>query len=212
MLFRSPPSVKPHEIEVVRGPNIKPFPLNTVLNSCVGKALIKVGDNITTDHIMPSNASLLPFRSNVPHLAEYCLAPCDPEFPARAKHNGGGMIIGGDNYGQGSSREHAALAPLQLGIRAVIVKSFARIHKANLINSGILPLVFANPSDYDTIDVMDDLVVMHARDQVEQGGDITMLNRSKELSYTLKLEVSDLERQMLLYGGKINMIKEMSNN
>lgn len=206
------PSQCPEEVEVVRGPNIKPFPLNGVLEQCEGKALIKVEDNITTDHIMPSNASLLPFRSNVPYLAEFCLAPCDPEFPARAKSYGGGMIIGGDNYGQGSSREHAALAPLQLGIKAVITKSFARIHKANLINSGIIPLVFEQPSDYDTIDVLDDLVVPNAKEQIENNDSITMQNTTKGLEYILKLEVSERERSMLLYGGKINMIKETAKN
>ena len=203
-----PPSDITSDVEVVRGPNIKPFPLNRELKNCEGKALIKVEDNITTDHIMPSNASLLPFRSNVPHLAEFCLAPCDPEFPARAKANNGGMIIGGENYGQGSSREHAALAPLQLGIKAVITKSFARIHKANLINSGIIPLVFVNPKDYDTIEVMDDLVIKEARLQIEEKDIIIMQNLTKGLSYELILEVSALERKMLLCGGKINMIKE----
>ncbi len=129
-------------VEVVRGPNIKPFPVNTALPEVVsGKTLIKVEDNITTDHIMPSNAKLLPFRSNVPYLAEFCLTPCDPKFPTRAKENGGGFVIGGSNYGQGSSREHAALAPLYLGVKAVIAKSFARFHMANLIISGIMPLV-----------------------------------------------------------------------
>jgi aconitate hydratase len=206
-----PPSSEPQTVEVVRGPNIKPFPLNAALQSCEGKALIKVEDNITTDHIMPSDAKLLPFRSNVPHLANFCLAPCDPEFPARAKENGGGIIIGGDNYGQGSSREHAALAPLQLGIKAVIVKSFARIHKANLINSGIVPLVFNNPSDYDTIDVMDEILIENAKEQVQTQSEITATNKTKGLTYTLKLEVSDREREMLLFGGKINMMKELAN-
>lgn len=205
------PSATPEAVEVVRGPNIKPFPLNQSLSTCEGRVLIKVEDNITTDHIMPSNASLLPFRSNVPHLAEFCLAPCDPEFPARAKENKGGIIVGGDNYGQGSSREHAALAPLQLGIKAVITKSFARIHKANLINSGIVPLVFANAADYDSIDVMDEIVIASAKEQVSKGGDVVAENRTKGLTYTLKLEVSDREREMLLYGGKINMIKELAS-
>jgi len=127
-----------------------------------GKALIKVEDNITTDHIMPSNAKLLPYRSNVPYLADYCLTPCDPEFPARAKANHGGFIIAGANYGQGSSREHAALAPLQLGVKAVLAKSFARIHMANLINNGILPLTFVQPEDYDTIDLLDELTISDA--------------------------------------------------
>lgn len=206
------PSESPDEVTVVRGPNIKPFPLNTTLTECEGVVLIKVEDNITTDHIMPSNASLLPYRSNVPYLAEYCLAPCDPEFPTRAKENGGGIIVAGDNYGQGSSREHAALAPLQLGVKAVVTKSFARIHKANLINSGIIPLVFKNPSDYDTIDVMDHLKIENAREQVKNNNEITIENTTKGLTYTAILEVSDRERTMLLYGGKINMIKETANN
>ena len=207
-----PPAETSSNVEVVRGPNIKPFPLNTTLQEIAGPALIKVEDNITTDHIMPSNAYLLPYRSNVPYLAEHCLVPCDPEFPARAKANGGGMIIAGDNYGQGSSREHAALAPLQLGIKVVLTKSFARIHKANLINSGIIPLVFKNPSDYDTIDVMDHLYIENARDQVENNIEITVMNKTKALTYTTILDVSDRERTMLLYGGKINMIRETVNN
>lgn len=203
-----PPSTSPNEVEVVRGPNIKPFPLNKVLETCSGKVLIKVEDNITTDHIMPSNASLLPFRSNVPYLAKFCLTPCDESFPERSVENGGGIIVGGGNYGQGSSREHAALAPLQLGIRAVLTKSFARIHKANLINSGILPLVFVNPEDYDTIDVMDELDILDVKAKVEIEDYLTVRNTTKGLDYNVKLEVSDRERQMLLLGGKINMIKE----
>ena len=206
------PAEDSSSVEVIRGPNIKPFPLNTKLEEITGSALIKVEDNITTDHIMPSNASLLPFRSNVPYLAEHCLVPCDPDFPTRAKENGGGIIIGGDNYGQGSSREHAALAPLQLGVKAVITKSFARIHKANLINSGIVPLVFENPSDYDNIDVMDELEIENARKQIESGKEVVVTNKTKNQEYTTILDVSDRERTMLLYGGKINMIKETVNN
>ena len=137
-------------IEVVRGPNIKPFPRAVrPAGTLSGEALIKLGDNITTDHIMPSNAKLLPFRSNVPYLANFCLAPCDEGFAARAQANGGGFIVGGENYGQGSSREHAALAPLYLGVKAVLAKSFARIHRANLMNNGILPLEFTDEADYD---------------------------------------------------------------
>ncbi|MEG1134337.1 MAG: aconitate hydratase [Cellulosilyticaceae bacterium] len=202
------PSHNPEEVEVVRGPNIKPFPINTSLEMCEGRVLVKVEDNITTDHIMPSHASLLPYRSNVPYLAEYCLTPCDSEFPARAKAYGGGIIVGGDNYGQGSSREHAALAPLELGIKAVITKSFARIHKANLINSGILPLVFVHPTDYDTIDVLDELEIVKVKQQVKTKNEIQIVNKTKGIAYDLKLEVSEREREMLLYGGKINMIRE----
>ena len=154
------PAEAGNDIKIVRGPNIKPFPKSEALGEKVeGKALIKVEDNITTDHIMPSNASLLPYRSNIPHLANFCLAPCDPKFPQSAKDHGGGFIIGGSNYGQGSSREHAALAPLYLGIRGVLAKSFARIHKQNLINNGILPLDVVNDSDYDNIEVLDDLLI-----------------------------------------------------
>lgn len=168
------PAENGSEVEVVRGPNIKPFPLNTKMPEIVsGKTLIKVEDNITTDHIMPSNAKLLPYRSNIPHLAEFCLTPCDPEFPKRAKENNGGFIIGGVNYGQGSSREHAALAPLYLGIKGVLAKSFARIHMANLINSGILPLVFKNEADYDDIAMGDELCIENAPAQIAAGEEIT---------------------------------------
>ncbi|MBQ2956146.1 MAG: aconitate hydratase [Clostridia bacterium] len=199
------PAKNPDEVEVVKGPNIKSFPLNTELGDMVtGKALIKVGDNITTDHIMPSNAKLLPFRSNIPYLADFCLTPCDPDFPARAKENGGGFIVGGENYGQGSSREHAALAPLQLNIRGVIAKSFARIHKANLINSGILPLTFVNPADFDAVSEMDEIVIENAVDQVKSGK-VTALIGSREVA--LDIELTEKELGVLLAGGKINFIK-----
>ncbi|MBQ2695744.1 MAG: aconitate hydratase [Clostridia bacterium] len=196
------------KVEVVRGPNIKPFPLNTKLPETVsGKSLIKVEDNITTDHIMPSNAKLLPFRSNIPHLAEFCLTPCDPEFPARAKENGGGFIIGGTNYGQGSSREHAALAPLYLGIKGVLAKSFARIHMANLINSGILPLVFKNEADYDDISMGDELAIENAPAQIAAGEEIIVKNLTKDTSYVTILVASDRQKEMLYAGGLINYIK-----
>ena len=203
------PANNPEEVEVVKGPNIKPFPLNTELNEVVeGKALIKVEDNITTDHIMPSNASLLPFRSNIPHLANYCLAPCDPEFPSKAKENNGGFIIGGDNYGQGSSREHAALVPLYLGIKAVLTKSFARIHKANLINSGILPLTFVDKKDYDDIAVDDILEITDCINQVSDG-EIKVLNKTKNKTYKMNIDLTDKEKKIIFEGGKINYIKNM---
>ncbi|MBQ4518286.1 MAG: aconitate hydratase [Clostridia bacterium] len=196
------------EVEVVRGPNIKPFPLNTKMPETVtGKSLIKVEDNITTDHIMPSNAKLLHFRSNIPHLAEFCLTPCDPEFPARAKANGGGFIVGGVNYGQGSSREHAALAPLYLGIKGVLAKSFARIHMANLINSGILPLVFKNEADYDDIDMGDELAIHNAPAQIAAGDEIIVENLTKGKKYVTILTASDRQKEMLYAGGLINYIK-----
>ena len=199
------PAAEGEAVEVVRGPNIKPFPVNTELaESLSGKALIKVGDNITTDHIMPSNAKLLPFRSNVPYLSEFCLTPCDPEFPKRAKENGGGFIIGGSNYGQGSSREHAALAPLQLGVKGVITKSFARIHMANLINSGIIPMTFAEEADYDGIDNGDELVMENAREQVKAGGEIVIKNKTKGKDIKVKVALSDRQVEMILAGGLLN--------
>jgi aconitate hydratase len=205
------PAPEENDVEVVRGPNIKPFPLNKALTEKVtGKALIKVGDNITTDHIMPSNAKLLPYRSNVPHLAEFCLTPCDPEFPARAKANGGGFIIGGSNYGQGSSREHAALAPLQLGVKGVIVKSFARIHMANLINSGILPMTFENEADYNTIDMNDELVIENAIEQVKQADTLTVKNLTKNTQFNVKVALSDRQVQMILAGGLLNFTRIQS--
>ncbi len=202
------PAPEGNTVEVVRGPNIKPFPVNSPLGETVaGKALIKVGDNITTDHIMPSNAKLLPFRSNVPYLAEFCLTPCDQDFPARAKENGGGFIIGGSNYGQGSSREHAALAPLQLGIKGVIAKSFARIHMANLINSGIIPMTFENEADYDSIDMNDELLIEAAIEQVKAAGTVRVKNLTKQTEFNVKLSLSDRQVQMILAGGLLNYTK-----
>lgn len=195
------------DIDIIRGPNIQPFPKSDALGEEVmGKVLIKVGDDITTDHIMPSNAKLLPYRSNIPYLADYCFVPCDPEFPKRAKENGGGIIIGGFNYGQGSSREHAALAPLYLGIRVVIAKSFARIHKQNLINNGILPLVFENERDFDCIDLLDELVVEKASYQIE-GNKVTIKNRTKKEEYSLLLDITERQRDMLVAGGLLNLMK-----
>lgn len=205
-----PPADDPDSVEVIQGPNIKPFPINTPLKDEVtGKVLIKVEDNITTDHIMPSNAKLLPFRSNIPYLAEFCLTPCNEEFPKRAKENGGGFIVGGENYGQGSSREHAALVPLYLGVKGVLAKSFARIHKANLINSGILPLTFKNSEDYDKIQEFDELVIENAVEQVK-GDTVVVKNKTQGTQYEMSLEVSERERQMLLAGGKINLIKQQN--
>ena len=199
------PAADAEDVEIIRGPNIKPFPLGkTLTDTLTERVLIKVEDNITTDHIMPSNASLLPFRSNIPHLSDYCLVPCDREFPARAKEFGGGIIVAGDNYGQGSSREHAALVPLYLGVRAVIAKSFARIHKANLINSGIIPLVFADPSDYDKLAVLDEVKFTDLLAQLASG---TVKIATPHGTITAKIEVSPAQLQMLLAGGRINLHK-----
>ena len=199
-----PPAPTSEGVEIVRGPNIKPFPLGKALTDTVsGEVLLKMEDNITTDHIMPSNAKLLPYRSNVPYLATYCLTPVDETFPERAKAAGGGILLAGQNYGQGSSREHAALAPLQLGIRAVIAKSFARIHMANLINSGIIPLVLADESDYEKIAQGDELVIENAREKVLMP-EFDVLDKTAGEKIHVRLEVSDRQRQMLLEGGLLN--------
>lgn len=205
------PSETPEAVEIVRGPNIKPFPVNVALpEQLTGTSLIKVEDNITTDHIMPSDSKLLPFRSNVPHLANFCLAPCDPEFPERAKAAGGGFIVAGHNYGQGSSREHAALAPLQLGVRGVLAKSFARIHMANLINNGILPLTFADEADYDRIGLGDELVMDRAPEQIEHaaaGQCIQIRNTTRQETYEMQLSLSRRQADLLLSGGLLNLTR-----
>lgn len=207
-----PPAEDGSKIEVLRGPNIKPFPAAKPLSETVsGKVLTKVGDNITTDHIMPSNAKLLPYRSNIPYLSEYCLTPCDKDFPQKAIENKGGFIVAGSNYGQGSSREHAALAPLYLGIKAVFAKSFARIHMANLINNGILPLVFENEADYDDIDEMDELLIEDAHSQVDNGR-VVVKNVTKNHEYVMNLNLPERQKKMLKAGGLLNLVKHGSQN
>ena len=194
--------------EVAMGPNIKPFPRNTALPEKVeANVVLHAGDNITTDDIMPSDSRLLPYRSNIPHLSNYCFEKIDAGFSARCKEAGKCAIVGGENYGQGSSREHAALAPLYLGVKFVLAKSFARIHRSNLINSGILPLVFENPADYDTFELGDELVIENAPQQATQDT-IEVKNLTKDLVYKTKPNFSDLEQTMILKGGKINAIKD----
>lgn len=203
-----PPAENGDEVEVVRGPNIKPFPINTPLSDREeGVVLLKMEDNITTDHIMPSNAKLLPYRSNIPYLSDYCLTPVDPSFPARAKEAGGGFLIAGHNYGQGSSREHAALVPLYLGIKGVIAKSFARIHMANLINSGILPLIFVNEEDYDGIDQDDQLVIEDAVAQIKAGDKLIVRNVTKNKDIEVMLALSPRLKEVILAGGLLNYTK-----
>ena len=204
-----PPAEEGEEVEVVRGPNIKPFPINKAMpEEIFGEVLLKMEDNITTDHIMPSNAKLLPYRSNIPYLSDYCLAPVDESFPARAKEKKGGFLVAGQNYGQGSSREHAALVPLYLGIKGVIAKSFARIHMSNLINSGILPLVFANEADYDKIGQGDQLEIRQARQKTAGAEPFVLYNATRKESYEVKLEVSQRLREILLAGGLLNHTRQ----
>jgi len=194
--------------EVIKGPNIKPFPLNTPPGDIISKKVVlKVQDNITTDHIMPSGASLLPYRSNVPYLSNFCFSPIDPDFAKKCKENDGGFIVAGENYGQGSSREHAALAPLYLGIKAVFAKSFARIHKANLINSGIFPLIFKNPSDYDEINVFDEIEIKDIAGQLKNGNIIIAADKTLGKDIELVLDVTEREKEILLCGGYINYMK-----
>ncbi|MBR5286341.1 MAG: aconitate hydratase [Clostridia bacterium] len=193
-------------VEVVRGPNIKPFPESRPVEDTIDcECILKVGDNITTDHIMPAGAKILPYRSNIPYLSNFCFEVCDEEFPARAKEKNGGIIIGGENYGQGSSREHAALVPLYLGVKAVIAKSFARIHAANLVNAGILPLTFANASDYDSIALGDKLKIDDLRNCIKEGREITLNVNGKDIKLVSSL--SDRDRDIILAGGLLEFTK-----
>lgn len=176
--------------------------------SIQAKAILKVGDDITTDHIMPAGAKILPYRSNIPHLSQFCFAVCDETFAERAKAEGKGFIIGGANYGQGSSREHAALVPLYLGIKAVITKSFARIHCANLINAGILPLNFANADDYDKIDQGDELALNNIRTAILNNETVYLENITKGEKYELKYDLSQRQKDIIVDGGLLNYTKE----
>lgn len=186
--------------EVIKGPNIKAFPETRALENTVEAELIlKTGDNITTDHIMPAGSKILPYRSNIPHLTQYCFEVVDPEFPERAKAAGSGIIVGGQNYGQGSSREHAALVPLALGIRAVIAKSFARIHAANLVNAGIVPLIFENEADYDKLEQGDKLTLSNVHEGLKEGRIIMKVNGETDIPLTM--ELAERQKEMLLAGG-----------
>ena len=196
-------------VEILRGPNIKPFPVNSPLSENIAAGVtLKVGDNITTDHIMPAGAKILPLRSNIPAISEYCFTVCDETFPKRAKEAGQSIIVGGSNYGQGSYREHAALAPLYLGVKAIICKSFARIHKQNLINNGILPLTFENEADYDKIEQGDKLEIPGVRTAIKNGGKILVKNVTKGTMFNTTLELSDRGKGMILEGGLLNYTKK----
>ncbi len=194
--------------EVLRGPNIKEFPKSKAFSDTLdAKLVLKVGDNITTDHIMPAGAKILPYRSNIPHLSKFCFEVCDPSFPERAKAAGDGIIVGGSNYGQGSSREHAALVPMYLGIRGVIAKSFARIHIANLINSGILPMTFENPEDYDKLNQDADLQITGIVSGMAEGK-LTVTDRTTGNKFNVLCSLTERQRAILLAGGLLNYTKE----
>ncbi|MBE7080750.1 MAG: aconitate hydratase [Clostridiales bacterium] len=195
-------------VTVERGPNIKPIPIGKApAKDLVCELILKVGDDITTDHIMPAGTKVLPYRSNVPKLSEFCFTVCDKNFPERAKTKGGGIILGGVNYGQGSSREHAALVPLYLGVKAVVAKSFARIHVANLINFGIVPMTLANPDDYDLFAEGDQLEIAGFADAVANATEATLVNKTNENRAKLLLNLSARQREILLAGGCLNYTK-----
>ena len=195
-------------VEVLRGPNIKPFPTSEPMpQEITARVSLKVGDNITTDHIMPAGAKILPLRSNIPEISKYCFAVCDESFHDRALEMGKSIVIGGSNYGQGSSREHAALAPLYLGVKAVITKSFARIHMANLINAGIIPMTFANEADYDRIDANDELTIPNVAEQIKNSDVIKVTNVTKGFDFECSVSFSDRQKEMLYAGGLLNYTK-----
>ncbi len=206
------PPASPEEaekVEIKYGPNIAGYPKTAPLEETISaECSLKVGDNITTDHIMPAGAKILPLRSNIPAISEHCFAVCDEAFPRRARELGQSIIVGGTNYGQGSSREHAALAPLYLGVKAVIVKSFARIHRQNLINAGILPLEFVNEADYDTIEQGDTLCIENVRSAIENGGTIKVVNVTRGTELAVRCELSERMRDIILCGGLLDYTKE----
>ena len=202
------PEAEAADAEVLRGPNIKEFPKSKPFaDSLSARLVLKVGDNITTDHIMPAGAKILPYRSNIPYLSQFCFEVCDPSFADRAKAAGNGVIVGGSNYGQGSSREHAALVPMYLGIRCVIAKSFARIHAANLINAGILPLTFADPRDYDAIEPDTQLYIYNIEEGMKNGS-LTVTDQIHGFHFTVNCDMTDRQRAIVMAGGLLNYTKE----
>lgn len=211
MIVPPVPEEEMDSVEILRGPNIKPFPTSEPMPKDIdAKVSLKVGDNITTDHIMPAGAKILPLRSNIPEISKYCFAVCDETFHDRALEMGKSIIIGGSNYGQGSSREHAALAPLYLGVKAVITKSFARIHMANLINAGIVPMTFANEADYDRIDQDDELKIENIAEQIAAGDTIKVTDVTKNFTFDCKVNFSERQKAMLYAGGLLNYTKNNS--
>ena len=208
-MYRLHPTRTRSGIAVVRGSNIQPVSVNPPVSGDIeGGVVIKVGDDISTDHIMPAGAHILPFRSNIPKLSDFAFGRIDPEFPDRARREGGGFIVGGSNYGQGSSREHAAIVPMYLGIKAVLVKSFARIHRANLINWGILPLQFSDSGDYERIEQGDQLNIPNMHSLLNDGAEtLDVRNESKGNTVVTTITVTPRERAYLLAGGKLAYTK-----
>lgn len=205
MVIKPLPLDERRNLETIKGPNIKGLPeVKPLGNTLKTKVALKVGDNITTDHIMPAGSKILPYRSNIPHLSKYCFEVCDTEFADRAKSLGDGIIVGGANYGQGSSREHAALVPLYLGIRAVITKSFARIHRANLINAGILPLEFADEKDYEKVNMLDEIELSDIQEALESGCFVALINGRDKIE--LKCILSERERSIIKAGGLLKFV------
>jgi len=204
------PSKEPESVKIIRGPNIAPLPEFLPLPEDIKNlnVLIKVGDNITTDDIMPAGAKILPFRSNLPKISEFVFIQKDPDFPNRAienKNKGLGLIIGGNNYGQGSSREHAALAPMYLGIKVVLTKSFARIHRDNLVNFGIVPLIFDDAKFYNKINLNDELQILKIRQALKKGDcQIKVKNVTQNFEFAVNIDLSERERNIIIAGGKLN--------
>ena len=203
------PEDESKDVVVERGPNIKPIPKGEAPKTDLDASIVlKVGDNITTDHIMPAGTKVLPYRSNIPKMSEFCFTVCDPDFPERAKAMGGGVILGGSNYGQGSSREHAAMVPQYLGIKAVIAKSFARIHVANLINFGIVPFTLKCEDDYDRIDELDEIMIEGFAEAVKAKDGAVLKDKSKGVEIPLSLNLTDRQRKILLSGGMLQYTKQ----
>ena len=210
MIVKPVPAEEMDSVEILRGPNIKPFPETAPLEATISAGCsLKVGDNITTDHIMPAGAKILPLRSNIPAISQHCFTVCDEAFPTRAKEMGKSIIVGGSNYGQGSSREHAALAPLYLGVKAVLVKSFARIHRANLINAGILPLTFVNEADYEKIAQGDELELADVRKHIENGETtLTLVNKTTGVEIPVLCELTGRTKDIILAGGLLDYTRD----
>jgi aconitate hydratase len=203
-----PPIEDPTAVEIIRGPNIKAVPIaEPIADTLRGRVLLKVGDNITTDHIMPAGAQILPLRSNIPAIAEYVFWRVDPDYVQRSRDWDGGFVVGGVNYGQGSSREHAALAPMYLGLKAVLAKSFARIHHANLVNVAILPLVFADESDYDAIQPGDEWEIRGIQKALQEGKGLTVHNLTQHTTFRTRYDLTERQVKIMLTGGLLNYIK-----